>query len=373
MLAVAPYACTRTPAAPPTAQHVEGDVVTIDHASPQLQALSVEEARPRSVPVHHFTGRIAWDDDATVRVYAPVAGRVTRVLVGVGDRVTPGQPLAVISSPDFGQAQADARAAEASLRLARRVLDRQRDLYAHEAAAKKDVDSAESDFAHAQSDYDRARARLALYGDDARTINGLLTLTSPLGGIVAERAVAPGQEVRPDQMLANEPEVLQPLFVVSDPAHLWMWLDVPEVDLEVLQPGALLTMRARAYPDRTFEGQLDVVGAALDPATRTVRARGSVANPDGLLKPEMYVTADLIDGSTPLRGVEVSSKALFLAGGRSYVFVEDGPGRFRRQHVEVGPEQEGRIAVVDGLAPGQRVITEGSLLLKQILDSASVG
>lgn len=368
-------ACSRTTTpADPGAPQVAGDVVTLDTSSPQLSALGVEEVQPRTRAVHHFTGRLSWDEDATVRVYTPVAGRVTRVLANIGDQVVAGQTLAVVSSPDVGQAQADARGAAGTLRLARRTLDRERDLLAHEAAAQKDVDAAEADYAHALSDSERADARLKLYGvGAAKTVDELLPLESPIAGMVAERALAVGQEVRPDQMLANEPQVLQPLFVVSDPTRLWVWLDVPEVDLEELQTGSLFTLHARAYPEREFQGRLDLVGAALDPATRTVKARGSVANPDGMLKAEMYVTADVTDvGDTP-RGVEVSTKALFLAGGDSYVFIEEARGRFRRQRVTVGPEQAGHIAVIDGLTPGERVITDGSLLLKEIVEAASVG
>jgi cobalt-zinc-cadmium efflux system membrane fusion protein len=92
-----------------------------------------------------------------------------------------------------------------------------------------------------------------------------------------------------------------------------------------------------------------------------------------VLKAEMYVVADLTENGQPPQGVEVPTKALFLAGDDSFVFVEDAPGRFRRQRVTVGPEQAGRIAVLDGLAPGQRVITDGSLLLKEIIEAASVG
>ena len=368
-------ACGRaTPASGPVPPRVAGDVVTLDQTSPQLSALAAEEVQPRTLPVHHFTGRLSWDDEATVRVYAPVAGRVRQVSVGIGDHVVAEETLAVINSPDLGQAQADARAAEGALRLARKTLDRERGLLADDAAARKDVEAAEADYTHALSDSERARARLKLYGvDGGKTVDQLLPLESPIHGIVVERSVSVGQEVRPDQMLANEPQVLQPLFVISDPMHLWVWLDVPEVDLSELQPGALLTLHARAYPDREFEGQLDIIGAALDPTTRTVKARGSVANPDGILKAEMYVVADVTVAGQPPQGVQVPTKALFLAGQESYVFLEEAPGRYRRQRVTVGAEEAGRIAVVDGLTSGQRVITEGSLLLKQILDSASVG
>jgi cobalt-zinc-cadmium efflux system membrane fusion protein len=191
--------------------------------------------------------------------------------------------------------------------------------------------------------------------------------------MIAERAVSPGQEVRPDQILASEAQVLRPLFVVTDPTRLWVWLDVAEVDLAQLQPGESISLRARAYPDRRFDGVIDLVGASLDPATRTVRVRGSVANPEGLLKSEMYIAADVTDGEGAPPGVELPSKALFLEGEQRFVFVEESPGRFRRQPVTVGPERGGRSAVLEGVKAGQRVVTEGNLLLEQLVNGAAKG
>ena len=352
---------------------VEGDHVVIAEGSPQLAALSLDEARPRSTPVRQYTGRLAWNYDVTVRVYSPVAGRVRDVKVNVGERVTGGQTLASISSPDFGQAQADARAADGQLRLAERTLARQRDLFAHGAAARKDVDAAEADYARAVAEQQRTQAHLRLFGARDTTVDQLLPLRSPVAGMIAERAVSPGQEVRPDQILASEAQVLRPLFVVTDPTRLWVWLDVAEVDLAQLQPGESISLRARAYPDRRFDGVIDLVGASLDPATRTVRVRGSVANPEGLLKSEMYITADVTDGRGTPPGVELPSKALFLEGEQRFVFVEEAPGRFRRQPVTVGPERGGRSAVLEGVKAGQRVVTEGNLLLEQLVNGAAKG
>ena len=369
-----PLACgtgTKTEELP--GPQVEGDHVVIAEGSPQLAALSLDEARPRSTPVRQYTGRLAWNDDVTVRVYSPVAGRVRDVKVNVGERVTGGQTLATISSPDFGQAQADARAADGQLKLAERTLARQRDLFAHGAAARKDVDAAEADYARALAEQQRTQAHLRLFGARDSTVDQLLPLRSPVAGMIAERAVSPGQEVRPDQILASEAQVLRPLFVVTDPTRLWVWLDVAEVDLAQLQPGESISLRARAYPDRRFDGVVDLVGASLDPATRTVRVRGSVANPEGLLKSEMYIAADVTDGEGAPPGVELPSKALFLEGEQRFVFVEESPGRFRRQPVTVGPERGGRSAVLEGVKPGQRVVTEGNLLLEQLVNGAAKG
>jgi len=371
LLVVASASCGRStgPGGPPPAQ-VEGQTVEIAPSSPQLAHLAVEPVQPPGGSVLHLTGRLAWNDDVSVRVYAPVAGRVLRVSRAPGENVEAGDPLAVIDSPDFAEAQSDAKKAAGDLALSTRSLERIRDLYQHGAAARKDLDAAEDDHVRATSEDARARAKLALYGARGGSVDAVFSLRSPIAGTLVERNLAPGQEVRPDQMLASEASVLQPLFVVTDPSRLWLWLDVPEVSLAALRTGQAIALRSSAYPERSFEGRIDFMAAALDPATRTARVRASIPNPDGLLKAEMYVSVDVAAGDRPV-GVEVPAKAIFLVGDDRYVFVEAAPGRFQRQRVAVGAERSGHVAVIGGLAAGQRVVTDGSLLLQQILDSHS--
>lgn len=360
------------PAAAP-AIRVDGDAVVVDAAAPQMQALEIEPVQRRTAAVHAFTGRMAWDENVTVRIYSPVAGRVASVIGEAGQTVTAGEALALIKSPDFGQVQADVRKAAADLALAKRTVERQRDLYAHGAAAKQELESAEADYQRAVSENERSLSALAAYGGRTGRVDDEFALASPLAGVVVERNLTPGQQIRPDQMLASDPSQLQPLFVVTDPTKLWVLLDVAEADLAALQPGQQLAVHARAYPNRSFPGHLQLIGAALDPATRTVKARGMVDNATGLLKAEMYVSVDVTDAEASLPGVEIPTAAHFVDGDHNYVFVETEPGHFRRTPVQLGPESDHRLAVLNGLSPGQRVVTRGGLLLQQILDSTSAG
>ena len=140
---------------------VDGAQVRIPPQSPQAAALAVgaaHEARPTAL---RLNGRLAWDENATVRVYSPFAGRVTRIEVEPGQRVEAGAVLAHIVSSDYGEAEADARKSASDLRLAERTLTRVRDLFEHGAAARKDLDAAEADQARARSEAQRAAARLA--------------------------------------------------------------------------------------------------------------------------------------------------------------------------------------------------------------------
>ncbi len=346
---------------------VNGDTVIMATNSPQLAALTVEPVgaeQPAFVPL---TGRLVWDEDVTVRVFTPYAGIVRKLFVDLNQPVSKGMPLAEIQSPDFAQAQSDARKAASDLRHAEQNLARLRDLFDHGAAPRKDLESAEADYTSAQSEKDRAETRLAIYGATTSTNQSFL-LPSPLAGILVERNVTPGQEVRPDQMLANIPQITAPLFVVTDPTKLWVWLDVTEMHLPLVHKGTELTIRSKAFPGQTFSGRLDLIGDSLDPTTRTVRARGSVENASKLLKSELYVTVEVPEAIS--MSLQVPSKAVFLRENQYYLFLETGAGQYQRHAVTVGSERDGKVAILEGLKTGQRVVTEGCLLLQSLMDNA---
>lgn len=358
------------PAGAPTPK-VEGEKITLPAGAPQTNSLTVETVAPRTGVVRQMTGRLVWNDELTVRVFSPVAGRVQSLPVNLGQAVASSDALAKIVSPDFGQAQADLRKATADLQLAERTLNRVRELFEHGAAPKKDVDVAEDTYASAISEKERTTSRLAHYGGGATVVDQLFTLKAPLAGVVVEKNVNPGQEVRSDQMLANAPNLFAPLFVISDPAHLWLLLDVTELDMGALKPGLALQIVTRAYPGRVFTGKIEVVGHSLDPATRTVKVRGTADNPEQLLKAEMYVTAETtleLAADAPA-AVDVATKAVFLKDNKHYVFIENTPGQYERREVKIGAETAGKVLVLHGLNAGQKVVIEGCLLLQVMLEA----
>jgi cobalt-zinc-cadmium efflux system membrane fusion protein len=344
---------------------VEGQTLTFPTNSPQLGMLAVAAAAESKAPAVRFPGRVVWDDNVTTRVYTPLSGRVTKVLADVRSEVSSNAPLALIASPDFGQAQADASRAASDFVLAERTFNRLRELAAHGAAAQKDVQSAEADFERARSEKERAEVRLKLYGDAAGGVDQLYRLTSPLGGMVVERNLNPGQEVRADQMLANSEKLVAPLFVITDPSRVWVLVDVAEQDLPLFKPGLEVVVRSRAFADEVFRGKVELVSDQIDPATRMVRVRAAVENPQRRLKAEMLVSVELSPASTT--GLEVPAKAVFLKGEQHFVFREEGRGKFSRQPVKIGPERDGQMLILDGLKPGERVVSDGCLLLEQVL------
>jgi cobalt-zinc-cadmium efflux system membrane fusion protein len=345
-------------AAPDDKPVVQGQAIVFPAKSEAVQRLAVERVaapidRDLSMP-----GRLVWDEERTVRVFPPFAGRVTRILAQVGQHVTPGQPLAEIMSPDFGQAQADARKAQADLALSTHSLTRQRELNAAGVASSKDLQQAEADNARARAEADRATGRLQAYGHVVGA-GQTFVLKSPVAGVVVERNLNPGQELRPDQPGA-------PLFVVTDPTRLWVTLDANESDLRYLKPGMQLVISSNQFPDDAFSGELKQLADFVDPASRTVKVRGVVPNPQRTLRGEMFITAKLRLPKT--EEPTVSSKAVYLWGVRNYTFVREG-STFVRKPVRIGHEVDGRVPVLSGLREGDEVVVTGNLFLQQILGS----
>ncbi len=352
------------PAAP---SKLGNDKVVFPPDSEQLTGLKIEPAKASLSSVVRLPGRLVWNESATVRIFSPFGGRVIKMNTDIGDTVGANDVLATIASPDFGQAQADAKKAATDLSLADRNLARLKDLQAHGAAAEKDVQAAEADYSRAVAENTRAQARLTQFNATDSAIDNAFSLRTPAAGVVVERNLNPGQEVRADQMLAGIDRLAAPLYVVSDPSKLWLLIDITEADLPKLRKGQTLTVHSQTYPDQTFTATIDHISDGLDPVTRTARARALVDNAGRKLKSEMLVWSDL---NTPSTGaVDVNARAVFLKGERHFVFAETAKGSFVRREVSVGAEHDGQIQVLGGLKEGERVVSDGALLLDVVADN----
>jgi len=349
------------PEAPANDPKIENDRITFPAGSSQLEGIKTLPVSMQPIPLTRLSGRLAWNEERTVRVYTPFAGRVERILVQPGQIIASGQALAVIASPEFGQAQADARRAESDHALASKNLERMRELEQHGVAPRKDLHVAEADFSRASAEFERSRKRLALYGAVRNGVDQNYTLTSPIAGTVVERNINPGQELRPDQMVANSP----PLFVITDPTTLWAVFDAAERDLTYLRPGKNIAVRTTAYRDQEFTASVEAISDFLDPATRAIKIRARLNNPGRTLKGDMFVTADIdADGE---RELLVPTKAVYFQGGKNFLFIETAKGQYLRRQVQTGDVRQNQIEILAGLTEGEAVVTDGSLMLQQVM------
>ena len=328
----------------------EANVIHYEKNAPQLAYLKTATVESGQVPTTEaLQGTIVYNDDLTSKITTPISGRVTKIYVQIGDKVKIGQPLVMIDSPEFGQANADLIKSESDLILKRQGFERAKTLYEGEVIAKKEFENTEADLKQAEAEYQRALNRLKNYGASK---NNNFMLSTKVNGIVTERQVNPGSEVSPNSTS---------LFVVTDPKHLWVNIEVPEKDLDKIHLKQHLKIETNAYPNESFQATVTTISKVLNPDTRRVMVRCNLENLDEKLKPEMYAYATPIDDEIIMP--HVVNDAVITEGVKSFVFVERSPGEIEKRLVKVSYQGHKEAYISEGLHEGERVIVTSTLLL----------
>lgn len=337
--------------------------------SPKLRQIRVEPVAEHEIPVGEVDapGAIEVNPNRISRVVTPVAGRVTEVFVKLGDSVQEGQAVASVESPDADLAissylQADAALGQmkANLIKAQADLDRNRDLFSHQAVAQKEVLNSANAVAQARAQVDQAGAareqtlrRLAILGLKSGQFGQKITLRAPVPGKVIEMNVVQG-EFRNDTN--------QPLFTIADLSTVWIVSDVPESAIRFIQPGEDLEIELSAYPGQRFHAKVRRIADSVDPTTRTVKVRAELRNQHGRLLPQMFGRIRHVEGTRKMPAAPPS--AVLQGQSGSYLYVETSPGRFRQTPVQTGSRAGDLIGITAGLQPGDRIVTDGVMLLK---------
>jgi cobalt-zinc-cadmium efflux system membrane fusion protein len=352
-------ACRDEPqaAAEPPAPTMQGHQLVYPANHPQVAQLGIATAAAAKTLTVDLPARLVWNEDRTQRIYPAFAGRVAHISADLGQPVKAGTVLAQLASPDFGIAQADTAKAQVDARLAQKSLARQRELFEAGVVARKELEQAEADAGRSQAEVQRAEARTHMYGAQGGGVDQRLALVAGIAGVVVERNLTPGQELRPDQMGPGVP----PLFVVSDPSSLWVQIDARETEAGTLRPGASFELLVPSLPGGKFEGRVIAAADFIDPATRTIKVRGLIANADRRLKAEMLATARVERSPGP--GVMVPASAVLLRDARQSVFVQVRPGVFEPRDITVGWQGPKEVLVSSGLEAGEQVVSDNTLLL----------
>jgi membrane fusion protein, multidrug efflux system len=270
----------------------------------------------------------------SVDVTAKVSETVQRVHFDSGDEVAAGAVLVTLSGQ---QQQAALAAAEAEAEEADRLLRRQEELAGQQLIARASLDTQ-------RAIRDSARARV----QEIRANLGDRTIRAPFAGVLGIRQVSPGALVTPGTVIAS----------LDDVARVYVDFPVPESQLAQLASGQVLTGTSSAYPGRTFEGEVSIVDARIDPATRAVTVRGDFPNPDRALRPGMLMRVTLVRPSR--QALLVPEISVVQVGNDSYVFRVTEDGTVERADVQIGARRGGQAEVVRGLEAGDRVVVDGT-------------
>ncbi len=331
--------------------------------APQLAFVKVKPAEAFPEPlIDGLNARITYDDNYTARVFPPIAGRVTKIAVEAGQQVRTGDPLLWIDSPDYAQGASDSLKADADLARKKADYERARQLFDGKGLALKDLESAEADWRQAEAEAQRAKARMKnLSSNLVATAEGKFILRAPIDGVISERQVNIGSEVQPGA--ANS------LFVITNPKHLWVLVDLPEQQIEKVRVGQPISVEVDAYPNEVFLAKISVISEALDPVMRRFQVRCDVVDSQHKLRPEMYARVSTIVDET-IKVPRVPNTALFTQGLYSYLFVEQAPGVLQRRRVTLGLQDADFTYIKEGLHAGERVVTSGAILLNSELSGS---
>ncbi len=317
------------------------------------------------------TAETRYNENAYARVSPRVEGVLHELHADLGQLVADGAHLATIDSPGLAIAKSEYLQSLSEMSLAERTFERERGLLDRGVSSEREAFEAETRLAESRITTQRLSQRLLALGLAEAEIaslaqradtSALLRLTAPSGGIIVERTKVLGESVDPSS----------PLFSVADTATLWVMLDLTERQADRASPGMPVRFVPAALPDRAYQGTLSWISAQLDPRTRTIKARAIIDNPGGTLRANVFGQAE-IAVEAPKDRLTVPKEAVQWDGCCNIVFVAISPTVFRPQKVLLGLETGELFEVREGLQAADRVVTQGSFLLKTEILKGEIG
>jgi membrane fusion protein, heavy metal efflux system len=338
--------------APPPAQVVPGPdaaLVTVDHPEQYPLAGATAYASRSTLAV---TGTVNPDIARNVPVVTLASGKVVAIHSRLGDTVQKDQVLLTIRSDDVSGGYSDYRKAVADELLARKQMERAKDLYDHGAIAQNDLEVAQDTEDKAKVDVETMAEHLRLLGNDPDNPNFLVDIKAPVSGVITDQEVTNAATV---QSYGTNP------FTISDLSYVWVVCDVYENDLADVHMGDTAQIVLNAYPGRMITGSVSNIGATLDPTIRTAKVRLEVANP-GIMRIGMFATATF-RGQKKETHAQIPATAIMHLQDRDWVFEPTPDKKFRRVEIHGGEMLPDKMQeVLSGLQSGQQVVTNAIVL-----------
>jgi membrane fusion protein, heavy metal efflux system len=348
---------TANSAGPNNSSNPELFTIPADQMS-HVQVLTVQPTTlTRSL---RLTGAVAYNGFHTTPVITQVSGPVSRVVVVPGQKVTQGEPMLYVASPDYSQLRTNYLKAKDAYALAQKAYARAQDLFQHHAIAEQNVEQAESIEVQANGDLIAAQAALKVMGvtDPDALVKAPpsfeVPVKAPIGGVVVEQDVAAGQLIQPGSTQC---------FMISDLSTVWVLVNIYQKDLPFVHAGDQVEIQTDAYPE-VFHGRIAYVAASLDPNTRTLQARIETNNPGEKLKKDMYVVATVNAGAIQKAIALPDASVLRDNENQPFVYAATAENQFGRRSVTLGESLNGQTQITSGLKAGDRVVGNGSLFLQ---------
>jgi membrane fusion protein, heavy metal efflux system len=373
--AIVPPGSSETTKANPSASRIapqsasSGGAPFVDLSERQAEAVKSGPVGSREFMLFKTAvGTIDFNENMLVQVFSQYPGKIIKAFFNIGDDVKKGETLFTIDSPDLLQAEATLLASAGVLELQKRTLLRLTNLLKSGGSAQKDVDQATSDEQTAEGNHRAARDAVRIFGKtDAevdqilgtRKLDATLLVPSPISGRIVARSAAPGFLTQP----GNAPAP----YSVADISTMWMVANVIETDAPAYKLGQEVEVRVPAYPDRVFKGHVTTLGSTIDPSSHRQLVRSEIDDPQHLLRSGMFASF-VIHVGEPTRSLAVPADGVVREGdGTMTVWVTTDRRRFLKRTVKVGLRQDGWVQILEGLEPGEVVVTDGAVFLSNKL------
>jgi len=342
----------------------------------QLGLIKIAPVGEHTFPVQQeAVGSIDFDEDLSVQVFTQYQGKIIAAFAQIGDEVAKGTPLFTIDSPDLVQAESTLIAAAATYDQNNRALIRAQKLYATQGTggiAQKDLEAAVQGKLSAEGALKAARDAVRVFGKTEaeidsivaqRRIDPALVVKSPIAGRITARNAQPGLFVQP----GNAPAP----YSMADISTMWMLANVPEIDTSSLKLGQAVKVSVMAYPGQVCDGKITTLGATVDPNLHTLLVRSEIQDPRHELRPGMFAHFVIVTGG-PVTATAVPVDGVVREGdGTMTVWVTTDHHHFAQRQVKIGLTHEGFDQILDGLKPGELVVTEGAVFLDNMLTPES--
>ncbi len=332
------------------------------------------QQRTMAAPLR-LTGEIRFDQRRVAHVSTQTEGVIRKVYVTLGDAVERGQALLEIESVEVGAAQADYLEAQGLMQLAKRNHDRLAALRDEGISSEKEVLRAKQEMDSARIRVEAALGRLTRLGMAAGAVRALTSKRAT--GKLALRAPASGTVLQMHAVAGEIAQSEESLVTVGDNRSLWLWADLYERDLSRVAAaqadGPLdASVFVKAFPETAFPGKVDFISPAMDSASRTVKLRIAVPNPEGRLLAGMFANVDLfLPGKR--KAFAVPKSAVLSDEGRSFVFVHHDGDFYVRRPVVCGPSDAEWTEIAEGLSGDETVVADGAFLMKSDVLRSKMG
>jgi cobalt-zinc-cadmium efflux system membrane fusion protein len=344
--------------APPPPKVVSGVDVSffaVEHPERYPIATATQYQAPSQLLV---TGTVIPDISRNVPVISLASGRVVDIRARLGDSVKKGQLLLRVRSDDISGGFDAYRKAISDELLARKQLDRAKDLYKHGAIAQQDLEVAQDTEDDAKTTLDTATEHLHLLGSDPQNPKGIVDIFAPVSGVITDQEVTTAAFVQ----AYSTPNP----FTISDLTTVWIVCDVYESDMANVRIGQSADIKLNAYPNKVLNGTISNIGSILDPNIRTAKVRIEVANPGEMMHPGMFATATLF-GREKQTYTALPASAIVHLHDRDWVYIPVQE-KFKRIQVVSGEQLPNNMQeILSGLQPGQQVVTN-AINLQNVID-----